>query len=1060
MFCTQCGSQSLEDARFCGSCGTALAARAAAPRVDGERRHVTVMFCDLVGSTALSEHLDPEDLGELVLGYQELGREIVDRFGGSVAQFLGDGLLTYFGYPVAHEDDADRAVMAGLTILESLGPLRARAIRLGATNLEARVGIHTGPVVVGAMGSNDRSDTSLFGSTTNVAARLEGFASPGSVVASETTVRVLRGRYSLTDCGTPELKGIDRPVRVWHVAGTAEAAGAGRVRESAPSPIGRNAETATMVEAVDRAADQGCQTVLVTGEPGVGKSTLVGALFEALDARPHRWLEFQCSELASASPLLPVTTGLRRLLEIGDREDNATQRERLETGLSVLGDGASDALPFVADLLGIEVDAGTVLRDLSPEVRRHRLLDALVEWALVLADEAPLVLVTEDLHWADPSTVELLRRVTARAANRAVACVCTSRVELPDGWEPTAFTRLSVGRLGAADSHALAARLAQQLDLPPAAVAALAERGDGVPLFIEELVREAADTGGKLPETLQSVLAARLDRLGHDRVTAQAASVLGRDFPVGLLGAVLDVPEAEVLASLVRLRDAGIVSSGWSADGTRYVFRHALIQDAAYASMLRRRRRELHARVAEVLTTEYPLQADAAPELVGHHYRESDRTLEAARCFGLAGRRAVERAALQESITHYETGIELLRSLESGPERDELLLSLLILLANALMGTGGPGSGDVIPVWEDAMDLAERIGNFDELTSAMNGAAMYWSDRGDLDKTIDLATRILEIAESSQSRIASLRGHCTLGMAYLFQGDGARSLGHSETGVGFEREGDFFTITYGVGHDQGVFGRTMMSWALWWVGRPDASLAVALDGDERAQRLPSSLTQAMARHAVALARHLRREGTLAIDAAIENVMLTEELGIPFWLSTALMVLGAERARSGDPAGLTDLDRAFTVLLEIGNQGGSTMGLTLLAEAQYGLGMIDEAVATAEAGLAVSEGLDQPFYDPELWRVKAAALRLRGPDSHAAADAALRKSLAQSNALGAHSFTLRAAIDLVSLHDDDPVKSVEARSILDRALRAMGDGATTVDQVAARSLLSVRAGDTQ
>ena len=1016
------------------------------------------MFCDLVGSTALSEQLDPEDLGDLVLGYQEMGRQIVDRFGGSVAQFLGDGLLTYFGHPVAHEDDADRAVMAGIAILEALQPLRVQAIALGATTLEARVGIHTGPVVVGSMGSADRSDTSLFGSTTNVAARLEAFAPAGSVVASETTVRLLRGGYSLTDGGTPELKGIDRPVRVWHVGGTAEAAAAARVHGDTPAPIGRTVETAAMVAAVDRATDHGGQTILVTGEPGVGKSALVGALFGALHDRPHRWLEFQCSELASASPLLPVTNGLRRLLEIGERDEATTQRERLEAGLSVLGASADVALPFVADLLGIDVDGGAALRGLSPEVRRHRLLDALVDWALVLADDAPLVLVTEDLHWADPSTLELLQRITARATTRPVACVCTSRVELPPDWEPAAFTRLSVGRLGMEDSQALAARLARELDLPAGAVAALAERGDGVPLFIEELVREAADAGGKLPETLQSVLAARLDRLGDDRATAQAAAVLGRDFPVGLLSAVLGVPESRVLNSLVRLRDAGIVSSGWSADGSRYVFRHALIQDAAYASLLRRRRRELHARVAEVLTEEYPLQADAAPELLGHHYREADRTLDAARCFALAGRRAVERAALQESITHYETGIELLRLLESGPERDELLLSLLILLANAFMGTGGPGAGAVIPVWEDAMALAERVGNFDELTSAMNGAAMYWSDRGDLERTIGLATRILEIAESSQSRIASLRGHCTLGMAYLFQGDGARSLVHSETGVGFERDGDFFTVTYGVGHDQGVFGRTMQSWALWWVGRPDAALAVALEADERAQRLPSSLTQAMARHAVALARHLRRESSGAIEAAMANVMLTEELGIPFWLSTALMVLGTERARSGDPAGLEDLDRAFAVLLEIGNQGGSTMGLTLLAEAQCGLGLIDQAVATAEAGLAVSEGLDQPFYDPELLRVKAAALRARGADGVQESDGALRESLTRSKALGAHSFHLRAAVDLATLHESNEHEFAETQSILAAACSAMGDGATTVDQIAAHALLAVRVGD--
>jgi class 3 adenylate cyclase/tetratricopeptide (TPR) repeat protein len=1057
MTCAHCGFEVASESRFCANCGAMLTGTPSA-QLEGERRYLTVMFCDLVGSTDLSGKLDPEDFGELVLAYQEMGRAAVVQHGGLVAHYAGDGLLSFFGYPVAHEDDSDRAVLAALTILGSMAELNARAQELGDVTLQARVGIHNGPTVIGAMGSADRPDISLFGMTPNVAARLEAFAIPGTVVISENVSRVLRGRFHLVELGTPELKGVSEPLAVSRVDGAVTAA-TSRSQGGADSVIGRARESQALAQAFERTVDQGQQTVLISGEPGVGKSTLVRTLGNQLEGAEVQWVQMQCSELASASPWRPVIVGLRSLLEISDYDSSDVQLEKLLGGIDALGSAASEHLPYLADLLGIDVSGSSALDGLSSELRRARTLDALIEWALALAARTPLVLVTEDLHWADPSTLDLLSRLVNRRSERPVLCLCTSRLGVPEEWDEAEVTHIPLARLGKAQSRALAVSLSSKYKVPNDTLVRLADRGDGVPLFIEELIRSAAEAhavsarpSAELPDTLQSVLAARLDRLGEARTTAQAASVIGREFPLELLTIVTQRDPEVLQGHLVRLVDAGIVSEHQGVDGLNYAFHHALIQDVAYETLLRRRRRELHALTARALADDFPAVADAAPELVAHHHQAAGVSLDAARWFGIAGRRSVERAALLEAIIHYETGISLLRESTRTTEADELLLSLLILCANAHMGTSGPGGAETLPLWEDAMELAERLGNHDELTSALNGAAVYRSDRGELDTTIELASRILEIGRATNSRVAALRGNLTLGMAYFFKGEGRQAMGHCELGLSLERKNDYFTITYGVGHDQGTMGRAMLSWSQWWLGLPDASLATANEGLDQALRLPSSLSQAMARHTVALAHHLRNESEEATATARANVTLTEELNLPFWLGLSLVVLGSQRARRGDEGGLDDLDRALAILLDIGNRAGGSMGMAVLADAQRSLGQPELAVSTAELGLAVSAESGQIFYDPELRRIAALAHYDADPERVNEVITELDQSLDEARRMGAASFALETAIDLARLRRHDVQQRQVAASDLGQAVAAMGDGRHTAAQITARGLL--------
>ncbi len=1020
----------------------------------GERRHLTVMFCDLVGSTALSEVLDPEETGELVLAYQEMGRAAVTSLGGHVAQYLGDGLLAYFGYPTAHEDDAERAVRAGLAVVDGLEGLNSHVRDSAGVQLAARVGIHSGPTIVGAMGSADRSDTSVFGSTPNIAARLESQALPGSVVISDATRCMLDPRFRIVDRGVPVLKGVSQSIHVWEVVGV----GVLTPRSQTPPTttlVGREDELATICERFEQACAGQGQTVVVSGEPGVGKSRLLQALYQQTSEASHVWLEFQCSELAAGSPLQPVIDLLERSIGPIERDAVAERRARLRQLLTPLGDQAPEMVPYVADLLGISDEEALATE--GPELRRRRVLDALAEWPMALATGRPVIVVVEDVHWCDPTSLELLHLVADQVHQHRILCLLTHRPD-PSVELPAAATTVELSRLSPLEGEELVRQLAGETSLSADSLAALADRGDGVPLFIEELVKSAQEgrpTAGdpEVPETLQVLLAARLDRLGNARHVAQAAAVLGREFPLTLLEAVTMTEAGDLATSLSRLEDAGVLITRTVGDEVDCLFRHALIQDAAYTSLLRRQRRDLHAHVARVLEERFDGQLNATPELMAHHLAAAGQPVRAAEWYGRAGRRAAVHAAFGEAVAHYRRGLATLDDAPAGAERSEGLLSLNILLANALMGSSGLGGADLLPIWERAIALAEELGDDEELTSALNGAAIYHTDHGDDDIAIGMAERIVTIADATGSRVAALRGNGTLGMALFFRGEGKRALAHSELAISLSRDGDFEAVTYGVGHDEGVFFHTMASWNLWWLGQPDAGLAKALEGSREADALPSSLSQAMARHAVAIIRHLRDEGDLATAVATENLRLTEEVGLPFWRGLALLVLGTERARVGDQTGLDQLDLGVGLLIDEGNRGGAPLGLAMLADAQLHLGRFEQAVATADAGLVTSAELRQPFYDPELLRLKAMALDEGRSGSPTEAVALLNESLGLAKRLGAASWMLRTATSLATVLGRDKRSVEQGRILLGDALAGMGDGENTVAQRRARRLLS-------
>jgi class 3 adenylate cyclase len=1034
--CPSCTAAVPAEAQFCGACGFGFDTMGAG-HTEGERRQLAVLFCDIVDSTPLAQRMDIEAFGELMFQVQQLATSVIASFGGTVGSYAGDGLIAWFGWPLAHEDDTELAVQTGLEILNKLDELNttlegdAHGVRLAA-----RVGIHVGPVVL----RTDRPDTPVFGETVHVAARLEGFAEAGTVVISDVAQRLVTRRFSTTPLGRPQLKGLDQPMAVHRVDGPLDANQSSSVAFDAPL-VGRDHELEQLLSAWSDSKRGIGRTAVISGEPGVGKSRLLATLKGELEGEPCRWLELRCSPLGVNTAFGAVADMVRDALGISRGETPSEQQRKID-----------DALPdaqgrLVAGLLGIETGELP-----APEMFRHDLMEALHAWLVALARESPIVIAGEDLHWSDPSTLELIRRLQDRLIGSPALIVLTQR---PDAaLDLMAGIEIVLDRLDHDQTDALARHLAAGHGLPPEIVERVVERSDGVPLFLEELVAAAGegDDGDGLPASLQSSLLARLDRLGAARDVAQIASVLGRSFPEQLLAAAANTPPNQLADALRQLTAAGLIESSTSLDGLCYEFRHALIRDAAYASLLTPRRARLHRRVAQVLEERFPERAARSPELLGYHLALGQEPLRAAHCFEHAGRRAAGSAALAEAAAHYRHGIELLRDVPPSDERDNREMWLSILLSNALMGLEGQGADSLRPIWLRAIELGERVGDADELTAALNGLAVQEADNADLAAAMALAQRQIDIADATGSRFARLRGHGTMGLALFYRGQGREALAHCQASLSCYRHGDFQTVTFGVGHDQGIFARATSSWAQWWLGMPDAAFEEVQEAVAQAEQLGSFLTLAMARNFLAMAHQLRRESEAALEQAQVNAAFSHELGFPFWEGVALFAAGVERVRMGDAAGLGDVERGITLLNEAGSHTGGLNGLAALAEAHHAAGNSGAGLATVDAALQLSRQRGQPYWDAELMRLKAEFLLALDPGEGMRAETLLREALADATERGAAALGLRAATTLARRLADGG-RAAEAQDTLAAALALIDGGEDTADVRDARAVLN-------
>ncbi len=1068
--CSACGTEAPPTAKFCPECAAPLTATPhAAPQLAappelatpghapaGERRQLTVLFCDLVGSTPLSQQLDAEEWRDLIARYQQAAAGAVARFGGHVAKNLGDGLLIYFGWPSAREGDPERAVRAGLAIVEAVRVLAVRLLgeerssqtsdpltanSLTPNTLSVRVGMHTGPVVIADGGE-------VFGETANVAARVQGAAEPDTVVITAATQRLVAGLFVIEDRGPQMLKGVREPVPLYRVV---QASGvrsrldvaAGRLTRF----VGRDMELGTLVDRWGRARDGEGQNVVVLGEAGVGKSRLVYQLHEHLADVPHTWLECGATPYTEGTPFHPVIALAAQALAFAPEDTAAEQLGKLENGLGALA--STESVALLADFLGLPPPTRL---QLSPELQRRKTIDLLVQWTLSLSAAQPLVVFVEDLHWCDVSTLELLGHLIAQSPTARVLLLATARPEFTPTWPARSnLTTVQLARLTKRQARDMIATLAGT-ELPAATLDAIVARADGVPLYVEELTKAVLEPGAAhgveaIPASLADSLMARLDRLSAAKEVAQRAAVLGREFGYPLLAAMAGMDEAALRQGLGRLVDAEIVFARGEPPAATYTFKHALIQETAYESLLKRTRQQLHGRVVDALVREFSERATAEPEVVARHAEMAGRVDEAVAYYQRAGARAQTRSAHREATGHFQRAIAHLASLAERPEREQHEARLQLALGESLGAVRGYAHDDAGAAFTRARELAERSGDADDLAAARIGLAVQYISRGDCERGRRLAAEVLGWAEERGDSDAALRAHTQIAAAELYQGELRSSLAHADSALALYNSARHRALS---GTDLSIASLSYVAANLWMLGRADTALARAEQAAAAARQLghPFSLAFALGFAATISWWLGDRRRQQALGA--ELITLSDEQGFPLWLGIGHVWRGAARVAGGDFTGLTEMMDGLATAGETGNQAGAPLFFGILAEAQQTAGLPADARQTVATGLAVAEYTGQHSNDAELQRIDGALLLATG-GTPADAEALFGRALDIARSQQAKAFELRAATSLARLWQRQG-KRDEARDLLAPVYGWFTEGFDTRDLIEAKALL--------
>ena len=1046
----------------------AIAASDVAPHArdgEAERRQLTVMFADLVGSTELSQQLDPEDLREINRAYQDAAKAAIERFDGFVARYMGDGVLAYFGYPQAHEDDAERAVRAGLDLTNAV-PSLATPVKLSV-----RVGIATGPVVVGdIIGEGASQESAVVGETPNLAARLQGMAGGNAVVIGDQTRHLTGGAFVYGDLGEHSLKGFDGLMQAWEVRG--ESVSASRFEalhgDDLGAFIGREHELGILLERWDRAIGGEGQAVLVSGEAGIGKSRVTNALREQLADTTHVRVGHQCSPHHTNSALYPFIFQLERASGFEASDGDDTKLQKLEALLSrgSISTGP-DALCMLANLLSISTQGRFPPIELTPQEQKAKTIEALIDHLVGLADDAPVLWVFEDAHWADPTSRELLEQMIDRLQDLQVLAVITARPEYESAWVGFGqASALPLGRLSRNQSRALIENLADGKALPEVVLEQIIGNTDGVPLFVEELTKTVLESGllighadryellGPLqpvaiPSTLQDSLMARLDRLGDAKRVAQSAAAIGREFTRELLARVMSEDAVSLEQSLRQLTEAGMLFLRGVAPRARYVFKHALVQEAALDSMLRRTRQAVHKRIAEVLEAEFPTVSVSEPEVLAHHYSEAGEVERAIGYWHQAGRRAAQRSAYVETVSHLSNALQLLTTLPESIARDEQELALQTELGPSQMAVEGFASNAVEQAYTRARELCEQTGRTDQLFQTLYGLFRLNLIRAQCEPANALAKQLLAEAERQDDRALRITAHRAIGNSALWLGEADEALTHLLRGASLhDREADRgLALLYG--DDPVVDCLSYAAWAHWWLGYSDQALALRNQALALARELSHPFSLARALGMSCIVQSCRRDFAMVIQDGEEMLELSTQRGMAIWKSFAEILLGIGRVSEGDAeSGSALFSRGLDHFHATGARLGSGLWPAFLAEAHARYGEADAGLDALKVAMDADDNM--ALWDAEFHRLKG-DLGVRSKAADSTIEASYQQALSVSRERGARALELRAATSLARFWSEHG-KREEAAELLSPVYGWFTEGFDTPDLLEAKNLL--------
>jgi predicted ATPase/class 3 adenylate cyclase len=1045
------------------------AAIPAPPSPTAERRQLTVMFVDLVGSTALATRLDPEDVGEVIRRYQERCGEVLCRWDGHIAKYMGDGVLAYFGWPQAHEDDAERAVRAGLDLAKEVGQLTTT----DGAPLGARVGIATGLVMVGNLiGEGAAREQRVVGETPNLAARLQALAEPDSVVIGPGTHRLLGGLFELADLGLHDLKGLTEPVRAWRVVGTGLAESrfdALRGRQLLPL-VGREEELHLLLARWRRAADGEGQVVLLSGEPGIGKSRIVQALREQLTGERYTPLSHYCSPYHTASALFPIIGLLERAAGFNRSDPPEVRLDKLEALLAQGTERLAEAVPLIAEVLGVMAGERYPSPNLSPQRKAQRTLEVLVEQVEGLASRQPVLALYEDVHWIDPTTLAALGLLIERVQRLPVLVLITFRPEFAPPWSGHAHvTQLSLTRLTRRHGTAIVARLAGDKALPEEVLDEIIARTDGIPLFVEELTKTVLESGllqeagdhydlaGPLPllaipSTLQDSLMARLDRLAPVKQLAQTAAAIGREFDYQLLAAVCSSSEKQLNDALDQLVAAGLVFRRGAPPDATYTFKHALVQEAAYNSLLKSRRQQLHARIAQALEEKFPDLAANRPEVLARHLTDAALTEKAVGYWHAAAQQAAKRFAHKEAIAHLTTGLDLLRSLPETPERSREEIRLQIALGISISATRGPAE-EMLAAYLRARELAERIGDTRQAYAAVWGHWYFNLLRMRFSTARDLSYELLELAKREQDQELLLQAHHAAWPILLCRGELLLCREHAEQGLALydPDEHRSHALRYG-GHDPGACCRYHAALALWLLGCADQSVAMSRDAVRLASELAQPFSLVLALSHASYLQQCRGEPRLAQEWAEATTALSVEQGFMHYRATGNLIRGWAQAAQGDlEAGAAAVQESLATLRAAGFNVRRSYYLALLADVCRRAGRHDAAQSAIAEALAFAEESGERWWEADLYRLNGELLLAQSTENRAEAEVCFHRALEIARQQSAKAFELRAAASLARMRADAG-RRTEAHDLLAPVYGWFTEGFDTADLKDAKTLL--------
>jgi class 3 adenylate cyclase/predicted ATPase len=1037
-----------------------------------ERRQVTVMFSDLVGSTALSARLDPEDLREVISAYHKCVAETMSRFGGFVAKYMGDGVLIYFGYPRAHEDDAERAVRAALALIDEMAAIPA------PEPLQVRIGAGTGMVVVGDLvGSGEAQERGIVGETPNLAARLQAIAEPNTVVIAEATRKLLGNLFELRDLGCRGLKGIAGPVRAF----AALRASSVESRFEAMHPgvltalVGREEELELLMRRWARAKTGEGQVVLLSGEAGIGKSRLCAALMERLAAEPHSRLRYFCSPQHTDSAFYPLIGQFERAAGFEHGDTPQAKLDKLDAVLAQTSTSLQDAALF-AEMLSLPNDGRYAALDSAPEQRREKTLQALTLQLAELARRQPVLMVSEDAHWTDPTSLEAIGRMVDRIKTLAVLLIVTFRPEFNAPWVGQSHvTSLTLNRLGEREAATIIARLVGNKALPADVLAEIVERTDGIPLFVEEMTKavlEAESEGAArrtvaavpssalaVPASLHASLMARLDRLGAAKEVAQIGSAIGREFSHALLAAVARKSEPELVSALDRLVQTGLLFRQGVPPQASYLFKHALVQDAAYGTLLREPRRAMHARIAEVIEGQFAEIAETQPETLARHFTEAGLIEKAAGLWGKAGQRSLDRSALAEAVTQFTRALEQIATLPSTAARRRERIKLQVALITPLMHVKGHAAAETKAATEQArllIEQAEAVGEPPEnpllLFSVLNG---FWTANlvaFNGDALRDLAAHYLALAEKQPATGPLMIGHRLMGISLIVTGDIAAGRGHLDQTIAPHNQAEHRPVATRFNVDSRVAALSYRCWALWLLGYPETALRDAGDALRNAREIGQAATLMFALTHAPIPYTLCGNYTAAAAQTRELVGLAEEKDSPLWKAGGMMNEGSVLVLTGRASDATEmLLCGITAFRKTGATFLLPMHLSHFARAHAELGQFVEAWRGIGEAMTLVETAKEKWYEAEIHRV-AGEIALMSPERDAAkAEAYFERALAVARQQEAKSWELRAATSMARLWRDQG-KPQQARELLAPVYGWFTEGFDTLDLKQAKALL--------